>query len=136
MQVAVRQSGVHLRQHEPGIYVKLLRELPVDCKRYGVESSAAVRRCWPDGAVGRRAEGWLEIVIISADYIHFLRDGVFRSRPENVQRLVAGVECRVHDICVVEIRTADAKNVSGNAREEALRIARRRVPYPLVAGVH
>src|SRR6266478_1793190 len=85
MEEAVRQAAIDLREHEPGVGIKLLRKLPIDGERNGVERPVARRRCYGGGTVGGCTKGGLVVMIISADHIHVGHDGVFHPSPEYME---------------------------------------------------
>src|ERR1700704_928073 len=83
---AVCQAAIDLREHDPGVGIELLRKLPIDHERNGVERPMAVcERRGVGGAIDRCTKGRLAVMIISADHIQIVSDGVFHSGPENME---------------------------------------------------
>src|SRR5229473_2510285 len=108
----VRQAAIVLREHDSGVGIKFLRKPPIGDKGNGVERPVAVCERRGISAVDGCAKGGLVVMIISADQIQIVSDGVFHSRPEYMEQLVAGVEGRVVDVRVVEPSTAGTNEVS------------------------
>src|SRR5260370_42328234 len=92
VEVAVRQATIDLREHESGIGIKFLRKLPIDGEGKGAERPMAVRERRGVGAVDGCAKGGLVVMIISADHILIVSDGVIHSSPEDMEQLIAGIE--------------------------------------------
>jgi hypothetical protein len=112
IEVAVRQSAIDLREHDPGVGIELLGKLPIDDERNGVERSVAGRRCYRDSAVGRCTVGWLVVMIISARNIQLsrgqsscLRDtNTFDTRPPSNP---GAVFANQHDAGIIGERSGD-----------------------------
>src|SRR5258708_6085106 len=86
MEEAVRQAAIDLREHDPGVGIELLRKLPIGGERNGVERPMAVcERRGVGGAIDGGTKGGLVVMIISADHIQIVSDGVFHSSPEYVE---------------------------------------------------
>ena len=70
------------------------------------------RRCSPGGGeIGGYAVDRLIVIIISANYIQVVSDGVFHTGPEYMELLVAGVENRVVDlVLLIAAQPAQAKS--------------------------
>src|SRR5258708_35046767 len=82
---AVRQATIDLREHQPGVSIELLRKLPIDDERNSVERPMAVCERRGIGAVDECTKGGLRIIVIRADHIQIVSDGVFHSSPEYVE---------------------------------------------------
>jgi hypothetical protein len=85
MKEAVRQAAIDLREHQSGVGIKLLRKLPIDDERNGVERPMAFWERRGVGAIDGCTKGGLVVMIISADHIQIVSDGVFRSSPEYME---------------------------------------------------
>src|ERR1700738_5160872 len=134
---AVRQAAIDLREHQPGVGIKLLRELPIGDERNGVERPMAVCERRGVGTVDGSAEGGLVVMIISPDQIQIVSDGVFHAGPEYMERLVACVERRVVDVRVVDGSAAGADKVSRDIAKTGTgrkRIAGGRISDEFVSG--
>ena len=90
LEIAVRQSAIHLREHETNVNIPPSCEPPVDSSRHGVERSGALRV-----SAARAADVWpgrekvvLGIMIIGADHVQFVGDGVFRPCPRDLQDFI------------------------------------------------
>src|SRR6202043_1194557 len=64
------------------------------------------------GAIDGCTEGGLVIVVIGADHIQIVSDGIFHAGPEYVKQLVAGVESRVSDVRAIDRSAGGADEVS------------------------
>ncbi len=74
LEITVRQSAIHLREHDADIGVPLRRKPPIDNGRYRVERSGTLRV-----SAARAADVWpgrekvvLGIMIITTDHIQFI----------------------------------------------------------------
>src|ERR1700726_2049769 len=84
-EVAVRQSAIDLREHDSGVGIKLLGKLPIGDERNGVERPWAVCERCGVGAVDAGAKGGGVVMIISADQIQIVSDGVFHAGPDHME---------------------------------------------------
>src|ERR1700738_1153424 len=137
MEEAVRQAAIDLREHEPGVGIKLLRKLPIDGERNGVERPMAVCERRGVGAVDGCTKGGLVVMIISANHVQIVSDGVFHSSPEYMEQLVAGAESRVVNVRVVDRSAAGADEVSRDITKTSpggKRIAGGRILNEFVSG--
>jgi hypothetical protein len=83
---AVRQAAIDLREHDSGVGIKFLRKLPIDDERNGVERPVAIcGRRGVGGAIDGCPKGGLVIMVIGADHIQIVSDGVFRASPEYME---------------------------------------------------
>jgi hypothetical protein len=64
------------------------------------------------GAIGRCTKGGLVIMVIGADHIQIVSDGVFHAGPEHMEQLVAGVESGVRDIRAIDRIAGGAQEIS------------------------
>jgi hypothetical protein len=86
VEVAVRQAAIDLGEHQPGVSIKLLRKLPIDGQGKGVERSGAIcERRSVGGAIDGGTVGRLVIMVIGADHIQIVSDGVFHTGPEYME---------------------------------------------------
>ena len=67
-EVAVRQTAIYLREHEPDICIELLGKLPIESSRYRVERTGALRVCAEIGAA-RAGECVLGVVIVGTNHV-------------------------------------------------------------------
>jgi hypothetical protein len=60
IEVAIRQAAIDLGEHQPGVSIKLLRKLPIDDERNGVERPVAVceRAALAAQLTGAPKAGW------------------------------------------------------------------------------
>src|SRR5258708_5065535 len=134
----VREAAIDLREHDSGVGIEFLRKLPIGDKGNGVERPVAIcERRGVSAAVDGCTKSGLVVMIISADQIQIVSDGVFHSRPEYMEQLVAGVESRAVDVGVVERSAAGADEVSRDiikASTGGKRIAGGRVSNEFVSG--
>src|ERR1700726_5029622 len=89
------------------------------------------------GAIDGCTKGGLVIVVIGADHIQIVSDGVFHSGPEHMEQLVAGVESRVSDVGAIDRIAGGAEEVSrdiSKARARSKTIAGGRILNEFVSG--
>src|SRR4029077_2968657 len=141
LEKAVSQSAILLREHDAGVYIPLRCKLPIDNDRVRVQRTGALR-VLAAGArrrPGRGAEeGILDVMVIGADHIQFVGNGVFHTGPHDVEYPVAKTvhtEGCIDDIRVVKRVTALAKKGSRNIGKSGLRIAGRHKSNLFVTGV-
>ena len=72
-EVAVRQSAIDLREHDPGVGIKFLRKLPIGDKGNGVERPVAVCERRGVGAVDECTKNGLVVMIIGASHIQIFQ---------------------------------------------------------------
>ena len=82
---AIRQATIVLREHQPGVGIELPCKLPIDDERNGVECPMAVCERRGVGAVDECTKGGLRIMVVSANHIQIVGDGVFHSSPEYME---------------------------------------------------
>ena len=109
------QPGVHLVEHYAKIKIPLWRRSGIHCARNRFVRPGALRmRAAPPPEKRIR-----DVVIGGADHIQFVRDGVFRTGPHDLQGLVAKavhIIARIVDIRVVEGLAPLTKKGSGDIR--------------------
>jgi hypothetical protein len=85
IKVAVRQTAIDLREHKSGVGIKFLSKLPINDEGNSVERHVAGRRRGRGGAVDGCAEGRLVVMIVGANHIQIVGNGVFHSGPGHME---------------------------------------------------
>jgi len=138
VEIAVRQSTVHLREHQTTICIELWREPPINEGGNCVERSSALR-------VGlartvRSEVAALVVMVIGTDQIQIVGYAVFDSGPYDLQMFVAEpcarAESCIADVRIVNGRTAEAEKIPRNIGKRGLGIAGRCVLDPFVTGIN
>src|SRR3984885_15730027 len=92
LEEAETQPAMHLVEHHAKIEIPLWCKPPIHCRRNRIVRSGALRMRTV-GAEGGPSGGGakvriLDVMIIGADDIQFIRNGVFRTGPHDLQNLV------------------------------------------------
>ena len=141
-EIAVRETGIHLREHDTDIGVPLRQKPPIDQAGDGVERALALRvRGRIDAAGG--GVGILNVMIIGADDIEVFVDRISCARPHHLHDFVtasagpaAGRVGHVADSREVVIGAAHGETADvAKAGHGIHRIAGRRELIPFVAGI-
>src|SRR5580700_8092759 len=142
LKIAVSQSAIHFREHQPGVEIPLRGKLPIDNAGDRVKRTGALRVL--AAGAGQRPRGGgavvriLGVMVIGCDHIELLGERVFHPGPHDLKNLVAKTVAPkgcVDDVAVVDRCTVFADKVSRDVRESGLRVAWRHVRNSFVARV-
>src|SRR6266403_4965148 len=143
LEEAEAQPAMHLVEHHAKIEIPLWRKSPIHCGRNRIVRPSALRvravGAESGPSSGGAERGILDVMVIGADHIQFIRDGVFRTGPHDLQDPVTKAvhsEGRIVDIRVVERCTALTKKASRDIGKSGLRIAGRQKSKMFVTGVY
>jgi len=108
LKIAVSQSAIHFREHQPGVEIPLRGKLPIDNAGDRVKRTGALRVL--AAGAGQRPRGGsavvriLSVMIIGGDYVQLVGNGVSHPGPHDLEDLVAetvAAEGRIGDVRVV-----------------------------------
>src|SRR5258705_13484121 len=143
LEKAEAQPAMHLVEHHAKIEIPLWRKSPIHRGRNRIVRPGAlrVRAVGAEGAPssGGAEKGILDVMVICADHIQVIRDGVFRTGPHDLQDPVTKAvhtEGGIVDIRVVERCTTQTKKASRDIGKSGLRIAGRHKSKMFVTGVY
>jgi hypothetical protein len=119
LEEAEAQPAMHLVEHHAKIEIPLWRKSPIHRGRNRIVRLGAlrVRAVGAEGgpSSGGAEKGILDVMVIGADHIQVIRDGVFRTGPHDLESLITKTvhaEGGIVNIRVVERATAQTKKAS------------------------
>src|SRR2546422_9957140 len=142
LKIAVSQSAIHFREHQPGVEIPLRGKLPIDNAGDRVKRTGALRVL--AAGTGQRPRGGgavvriLSVMVIGGDYVQLVGNGVSHPGPHDLEDLVAetvAAEGRIGDVRVVEHDAALAQKIATDIGKTGLPIARGHVRNSFVARV-
>src|SRR5712691_2178160 len=93
LKIAVSQSAIHFREHQPGVEIPLRGKLPIDNAGDRVKRTGALRVL--AAGAGQRPRGGsavvriLSVMVIGGDYVQLVGNGVSHACPHDLEDLVA-----------------------------------------------
>src|SRR5437660_12100072 len=142
LKIAVSQSAIHFREHQPGVEIPLRGKLPIDNAGDRVKSTGALRVLAAGARQRPRGAGAvvriLGVMVIGGDYVQLVGNGVSHAGPHDLDDLVAetvAAEGRIGDVRVVEHDAALAQKITTYIGKTGLPIARGHVRNSFVARV-
>src|SRR5258708_30604083 len=140
LKIAVSQSDIHFREHQPGVEIPLRGKLPIDNAGDRVKRTGALRVL--AAGAGQRPRGGsavvriLSVMVIGGDYVQLVGNGVSHPGPHDLDDLVAetvAAEGRIGYGRVCEHEAALAQKIT--IGKTGLPIARGHVRNSFVARV-